>query len=136
MTLFADGPADLAAEDAEQLRAAGVTVDERPIAGLRGPGDTLAAVAFADGAERPCEGLLVPITMHQRSTLAEQLGAVAAGPGPVSADAIDVDAQLRTSAGGVFAAGDVSVQMPSVANAIAAGSIAAAMIVHDVAFGG
>ncbi|ADB52466.1 NAD(P)/FAD-dependent oxidoreductase [Conexibacter woesei] len=136
VTLFADGPADLAAEDAEQLRAAGVTVDERPIAGLRGPGDTLAAVAFADGAERPCEGLLVPITMHQRSTLAEQLGAVAAGPGPVSADAIDVDAQLRTSAGGVFAAGDVSVQMPSVANAIAAGSIAAAMIVHDVAFGG
>lgn len=134
VTLFADGPAQLADGDAELLRAAGVTVEERPVASLRGPGDALAAVAFSDGAERPCEGLLVPITMHQRSDLAEQLGAVAAGPGPVSADAIDVDAQLRTSAGGVFAAGDVSVQMPSVANAIAAGSVAAAMIVHDVAF--
>jgi thioredoxin reductase len=84
VTLLADGPAELDAQDAERLRAAGVTVDERPVAGLRGPGGTLTAVVFADGGERPCGGLLVAVTLHQRSALAEQLGAASAGPGPSS----------------------------------------------------
>jgi len=50
----------------------------------------------------------------------------------VAADAFGVDAMHRTSAPGVFAAGDASEQMPSVANAIAAGSKAAAAVVGDL----
>jgi thioredoxin reductase len=132
VTLLADGPAELDVEDAERLRAAEVTVDERRIAELRGPDSTLTAVTFADGGERPCRGLLVPVTLHQRSALAEQLGAAAAGPGRVAVDAVEVDQAFHTSVPGLFAAGDVSAQMPSVANAVAAGSTAAAMIVQDL----
>jgi thioredoxin reductase len=132
VTLLADGPAELEAEDAERLRAAGVTVDERRVGELRGPGSDLTAVAFADGGERPCRALLVPVTLHQRSALAEQLGAAAADPGPLVVDAVEVDPTFHTSVPGLFAAGDVSGQMQSVANAIAAGSGAAAMIVHDL----
>ena len=129
VTLLADGPAELDAEDAERLRAAGVTVDERGVAGLRGPDSALTAVAFADGSERSCGGLLVPVTLHQRSALAEHLGAAAAGPGPIAVDTVEVDRMLHTSVPGLSAAGDVSAEMPSVANAVAAGSSAAAMIV-------
>jgi thioredoxin reductase len=132
VTMFADGPAELDADDAERLQAAGVAVDERPVAGLRGPESTLTAIAFADGSERPCGGLLVPVTLYQRSALADQLGAAAADPGPVVADALQVDPMLQTTAPGVSAAGDLSGQMPSVANAVAAGSNAAAMIVHSL----
>jgi thioredoxin reductase len=132
VTLLADGPAELDAEDVERLRAAGVTVDERRVAELRGPDSALTAVAFADGGERPCGGLLVPVTLHQRSALAEQLGAAASGPGPVAVDAIEVDPMFHTSVPGLSAAGDVSSQVPSVANAVAAGSSAAAMIVHGL----
>jgi thioredoxin reductase len=133
VTLLAGGPAELTDVDAARLAAAGVTVDERPVTGLRGPGPSLEAVVFADGSERPCGGLLAPVTLHQRSALAEQLGAKSAAPGHVVADAIEVDPGFRsTSAAGVHAAGDVSTQMPSVAAAIAAGSVAAAMIVHDL----
>ncbi len=132
VTLLSDGPADLDAEDAERIRAAGVTVDERGVAGLRGPDTTLTVVAFADGGERPCRGLLVPVTLHQRSALAEQLGAVLAGPGPVVVDAVEVDPMFETSVTGLSAAGDLSSHMPSVANAVAAGSSAAAMIVHGL----
>jgi thioredoxin reductase len=82
VTLLADGPAELDAEEVERLRAAGVAVDERRVDELRGPDSALTAVAFADGGERPCGGLLVPVTLHQRSALAEQLGAAASGPGP------------------------------------------------------
>lgn len=132
VTLLANGPAELAAEDLERLRAATIAVDERRVAEPRGDDDTLTAVAFADGGERPCAGLLVPVTLHQRSPLAEQLGAAAADPGPIVADALEVDEAFHTNVPGLFAAGDVSLQMPSVANAVAAGSSAAAMVVHGL----
>lgn len=132
VTLLTDGAAGLDAEDLERLRAAGVKVEERRVAELRGPGSTLTAVAFADRVERPLGGLLVPVTLHQRSGLAKQLGAAASGPGPVAVDAIEVDPMFHTSVPGLSAAGDVSSQLPSMANAVAAGSIAAAMIVHGL----
>jgi thioredoxin reductase len=134
VTLLADGPAELADEEAARLDTAGVVIDERRVTELRGPGSTLTAVVFSDGGERACGGLLVPVTLHQRSTLAEQLGAVAADPGPVVVDALEVDEMFHTSVSGLSAAGDASGEkMPSVANAVAAGSSAAAVIVHDLA---
>ena len=50
---------------------------------------------------------------------------------PLAADAIDVDMWMQTSVAGLAAAGDVSV-MPSVANAIAAGSMAASGVVRSL----
>jgi len=132
VTLLADGPAALDGAGSDRLRAAGVTVDERAVAGLRGPGDELAAVVFADGSERPCVGLLVPVTLYQRSALAAQLGAVPTPPGLVAADAVEVDPMFQTGVPGLSAAGDLSAQMPSVANAVAAGSNAAAAIVRGL----
>jgi thioredoxin reductase len=131
VTLLTDGDPSLEPDDVNRLRAAGVTLDERPVAGLRGPDGTLTAVTFADG-ERPCDGLLVPVTLHQRSALAAQLGAAAAEPGPVVADALAVDAAFATTVPGMFAAGDVGAVMPSVANAVASGHTAAAMLVQSL----
>ena len=77
---------------------------------------------FADGTRLPRRGLMVVATLHQRTTLAAQLGVTFLAPGPVSAEAVEVDPMFRTSVPGVFAAGDVCTQMPQVAAAIAAGS--------------
>jgi thioredoxin reductase len=107
-------------------------VEERPVAALRGAAGTLTAVRFADGDERPCRGLLVPVTLQQRSALAEQLGATLSEPGPLAVDAVTVDATFATSAPGLFAAGDATGNMPSVANAIASGSTAAAAVVQSL----
>ncbi|CAN5755948.1 hypothetical protein BH23ACT12_BH23ACT12_12860 [soil metagenome] len=108
------------------------TVDERPAARLVGEAPNLAAVEFKDGSQRLCGGLLVPVTMFQRSGLAGQLGAKPAEPGPVAADALELDPIFQTGVPGLFAAGDLSAQMPSVANAVAAGSKAAAGVVHSL----
>ena len=81
VTLLTNGPADLDDEQTEQLRGAGVVVDEREVAGLVGPGTALESVTFVDGTSRDCGGLLVPVVLHQLSALAEQLGAKAAAPG-------------------------------------------------------
>lgn len=132
VTLLTDGPATLEADERDRLAAAGVAIDERPVARLRGPGDALTAVAFADGGQRTCHGLLIAVALHQRSSLARQLGATLAPPGPVAHDAIAVDERFATDVPGLFAAGDVSAQMPSVASAIATGHTAAAMVVQSL----
>ena len=95
----------------------------------RGSPSTNAASKGWSVRKRSCDGLLVPVTLHQRSDLAEQLGAAFSAPGPLTAEAIEVDAKSYTSVPGLSAAGDVSSKLPSVASAVAAGSYAAAMIV-------
>jgi thioredoxin reductase len=105
-----------------------VEIDEREVARIDD-----GAVVFTDGDERACAGLLVPVSLHQRAPrLAEQLGAELATPGRVAVDALAVDAQFRTSVPGLFAAGDASAQMQSVAGAVAAGQLAAATLVMEL----
>jgi thioredoxin reductase len=132
VVLLSDGPAELEPGDLQRLSEAGVEVDERPVTRLVARDGTLAAVEFADGSTRAREGLLVPVTVAQRSDLAAQLGAESAEPGPVVADALVVDGMFRTTAEGVSAAGDASSQMQQVALSIAAGSMAAAGIVQSL----
>ncbi|OBH00172.1 pyridine nucleotide-disulfide oxidoreductase [Mycobacterium sp. E136] len=130
--LLTDGPADLDDAQRERLAAAGVMIDERPVAELDSAAGDLTAIVFADGDRLPRKGLLVATTLHQRSPLAEQLGAAAAEPTPLAPNPVQVDALYRTSAQRVFAAGDVVAQMPQVATAVASGSAAAAAVVQSL----
>lgn len=132
VTLYADGPAGLTTDEEDQLRTAGVAIEERPVVGLRGSAPDLAAVVFDGGTERTCHGLLVAVTLHQRDGLAARLGLGGEEVG-LPADALAVEALQLSSVPGVFVAGDATGAMPSVVNAIAAGSNAAAMVVRDLA---
>ena len=129
VTLLTDGPAGLDDEQAARLAAAGVGVDERPLAALEGEG---ASVVFADGSTRPLGGLLVAVTLHQRGPLAARLGADVAAPTPLSSETVAVDGRQATAASGLFAAGDLALPMPSVANAVMSGSLAAAAVVGSL----
>ncbi|ORA40120.1 bifunctional NAD(P)/FAD-dependent oxidoreductase/class I SAM-dependent methyltransferase [Mycobacterium aquaticum] len=131
LVVLTDGPSGLNEAQVKQLDAAGVRVDERAIARLVADGDALAAVEFADGSRLARRGALVASTLHQRSPLAAQLGAVSA-PGPVAADALVVDGFCRTSVPGLFAAGDLSAQMPQVAAAVASGGQAGAAVTQSL----
>ena len=105
VTLLTDGPSERDSAEAQRLHAAGIPIDERPVVGLRGSDGTIEGVGFDDGTERPLTGMLVPVTLHQRSDLPWQLGAVAKDRGPLAADAIEVDAMFQTSVPGLYAAG-------------------------------
>ena len=76
--------------------------------------------------------MLVAAALHQRSDLATQLGLPFAPPTPIAADAIAVNPTGETIVPGVLVAGDAAVGMPSVANAIAQGSNAAAAVVRSL----
>lgn len=129
VTLLTGGPAQA---DLGALRDSGVAIDERDVAGVRGPGTELEAVLLDDGTELPCGGLLVATRLHQRSDLAVSLG-VALRPGdPMFADAIDAGPRGSTSVAGLYAAGDAAGVMPSVPNAISSGTNCGATIVGDL----
>jgi thioredoxin reductase len=132
VTLLSNGPAGLADEDRERLDRAGVGVDERAIAELRGEGRELSEVAFADRSRLACGGLLVPITLERRSPLPERLGARRAAPSPLGEDGVEVDATMNAGVPGLYAAGDLQAPVPKVAAAVASGSLAATAIVRDL----
>jgi len=123
VVLLTDGPADLTPDDRETLERAGIPVDERPVAGLRGEDGELRAVRFADGSELPRDGVLAAAPLEQRDGLAAELGAATTDRGNV-----DVDAFGQTTVPGLFAAGDLGSPMPQVAAAIAQGSLVAAVV--------
>lgn len=87
-------------------------------------------IVLADGTTKPCGGLLVGVQLSQRSDLATKLGVAAQEPNLMFKDGLQVDARFNTTVPGVFAAGDLTGTPPSVASAVASGSMAAAMAVH------
>ncbi|HET7739204.1 MAG TPA: FAD-dependent oxidoreductase [Mycobacterium sp.] len=127
--LLTDGDDGLDDAQLKQLDAAGVTVDTRSVTRLVSESGELTAVEFSDGERLTRRAALVATTLHQRSTLAAQLGAMTA-PGPVAVDGLVVDAFQRTTVPGLFAAGDIGAQMPQVATAVATGSLAGASIMQ------
>jgi len=132
IVVLTDGPDELEDDDRARLAAAGIEIDERRVAELASDDGELDGVVFADGTRLARKGVLVATTLHQRSALAGQLGADPADPTPVAQNAVAVDGFYRTTAAGVFAAGDLTAQMPQVAAAIASGSHAAAAVVQSL----
>jgi thioredoxin reductase len=116
LVVLADG--ELAPEDRDALRAAGVPVTERPVASVA-PG----LVRFSDGGELAVDALQLVAPMTPRDDLAAGLGIetteLPQGTGIAVADKFGT-----TSVPGVFAAGDAA-GAGNVAAAIAGGSLAA-----------
>jgi thioredoxin reductase len=132
IVLLTNGEPGLDPDHREQLRTAGVTVDEREITEFVSESGELASIYFTDGPPLARRGVLVAASLHQRSTLAAELGVAFLPPTPVVVDGIDVDSFQRTSVPGVFAAGDLSAAIPQVAAAISSGSIAATAAVQSL----
>lgn len=114
LVVLTDGPDGVDPAARETLAAAGIGVDERPVAAVHACDGRLSAVQFADGTRMSRTGLVVATTLVRRSGLAERLGAACHSGGSVVTDPIDVDKLGRTTVPGLFAAGDVCTQTPPV----------------------
>jgi thioredoxin reductase len=132
VVVFTEGRFEVPAETRERLAAAGVGLEERPIRRLipaSGERDRLEAIELEGGA-RVAREVLFARPPQRQTALVEALGLALAPNGFVR-----VDARLETSRPGIFAAGDLATPMQAAIAASAAGTQAAAMVNHDLAFG-
>jgi thioredoxin reductase len=120
LTLCTAGSWELTVAQRERLTRYGIGVVEHPIAALESVGTQIQAVRFVDGTSLSCDALFIrPKTTH-RTTFAHDLGCTVN-----EHNVVQVDIRGRTSIEGVYAAGDLSSPMRSVAIAVAQGAAAA-----------
>ncbi len=110
-----------------KLDRRGVRIVESAVVGFNAPEGQLQGVMLADGREIACRAVFVRPVVHHRTPFAHDLGCKLGGHGLV-----EVDVLGRTSVPGVYAAGDLSNPLRSVAQAVAQGGAAAAGINFDL----
>lgn len=118
----------LAAEQRQQLASRGVRIVDTPIAKFSGQNGLLERVHFKDGTHIERSGGFVAPSLIPHVRFDEELGYQTSENGGIVTDAVG-----RTSAAGVYAAGDSAYVMPSqLIYAAASGSKAAMGVVADL----
>lgn len=128
VTVFTNGAFGLTQVVAEQLAAAGIAVETRAIACLRGANSRLSAVVLEGGGAIHCEALFAHPPQSQ-TALVCGLAPKLDEQGYVLVDPMTHE----TSVSGIYAAGDLTTRMQKALLAAAAGTRAAAMINMDLA---
>jgi thioredoxin reductase len=128
LVLCTNGKADLSYEQRQLLTKHHVTVCEEKIVRLEGTKGKLETIIFETGRKLVRRGILIHLEQHPRSDLAKELGCEL-----TDSRHIKIDNFSETSVKGVFAAGDITSMMQSIAVSVAQGSVAAGGgIVHSL----
>ncbi|WP_159801095.1 NAD(P)/FAD-dependent oxidoreductase [Flavobacterium sp. MK4S-17] len=123
LTLFTNGKANFTDEQLNKLRQKNIPVIETEIASLHQDNGQLKDVILNDGSKHQFQVAYHKPTQLQHSDIPEQLGCTINEYGILITDEMQ-----KTNIYGIYAAGDCSALMRSVANAVASGNKAGALI--------
>lgn len=123
LTLFTNGKSTLSAEQTTLLKLHHIEVDERIIQKLLHNSGYLEGIEFQDHSHRAIKALYVKPKFTLHNSITTDLGCALTEEGY-----IQVDAQQKTSVPGIYASGDSTSRMRTVANAIATGTTAGMML--------
>ncbi|UII27452.1 NAD(P)/FAD-dependent oxidoreductase [Fulvivirga maritima] len=127
LTLFTNGTTDLPEAGIQKLKENNIAIVDTKITELLHHDGKLQHLQLADGQTVELEALYAALPMEQQSTIPEMLNCNFSESGHIA-----VNDFKQTSVAGVFAAGDNSSPMRSVANAVAAGNFAGAFISKEI----
>lgn len=127
VVVFTSAAFDVPGSSAEQLTAAGIQLETRPIARLQVQRGQLERVELSDGSSVRCDVLFMH-PLQQQVELVRALGVALDADGFVQVDPMS----RQTSVPGVYAAGDLSTRMQGAMFAAAQGVQAAAMLNHEL----
>ncbi|CAN5445835.1 NAD(P)/FAD-dependent oxidoreductase [soil metagenome] len=119
LTLFTNGASTLSANQTWDLRSRGVSIVESPISAIRHTDGRLHGLTFEDGARIDLDVIYAKCAFEQHCIIPAMLGCNHNDDGYII-----VDHQQQTSVDGVYACGDNSSPMRTVANAVAVGTAA------------
>ncbi|WP_073078368.1 NAD(P)/FAD-dependent oxidoreductase [Chitinophaga jiangningensis] len=123
LTVFANGPHLFNDEQLAKLQQHGIPVITTAITAMIHDAGKLKKVMLADDTTHTITALYARPAMVQQSEIPQQLELEITEQGILKTDMMQ-----RTSAPGVYACGDITTMGRSVANAIASGSVAGAML--------
>ena len=127
LTLFTNGPSTLSAEKYAKVIARKITIVEKEIRQIHHQSGKIAFIEFVDGTQHKLDALYARPPFEQQCKLPEELGCKLTQSGH-----IQVDEMKKTNIPGIFAAGDNTGSVRSVANAVGAGNGAGAFINHEL----
>lgn len=127
LTLFTNGPSTLATDKIAKVNARNIRIVEKEIRQFHHQSGKIEFIEFVDGTQHKLDALYARLSFEQHCKLPEELGCVLTEQGR-----IQVDAMNKTTIPGVFAAGDNTGSVRSVANAVGAGNAAGAFINHEL----
>ncbi|MGR3856316.1 NAD(P)/FAD-dependent oxidoreductase [Chryseobacterium indologenes] len=122
LTLFTNGKATFTEEQLEKLEQNTIIINEDEIAGIEHTNGFIQRIIFKNGKEIPLQALYAKIPFEQNINV-DDLGCEITEQG-----FIKVDMMQKTTIPGVYACGDNVTMMRSVANAVAQGNFAGAMV--------
>ncbi|PST83516.1 pyridine nucleotide-disulfide oxidoreductase [Pedobacter yulinensis] len=123
LTLVTHAQGTFTLSQLEYLKAHSIPVIDTPIAGFEHSKGMLTAIRFEEGPALEVAAMYARIPFKQHCELPEQLGCL------LNSDGLLMTNEMQeTTVEGIYAAGDNTTQMRSLANAIALGTKAGAMI--------
>lgn len=123
LTLFTNGKSSLTDEQAEKLEQHLISINEDEIKELQHENGQIQNIIFKNGKEIPLKALYAKIPVEQNLNISEDLGCELTEQGHLK-----IDAHQKTTVPGVFACGDSTTMMRSVANAVAQGNLTGAIV--------
>lgn len=127
LTLFINGKSKLTPEQTQAVLARNINVVETEIIGVDHADGILKQIRFADGSTQALNALYARLPFEQHCSIPQNLGCRLTEQGY-----LEITDQKRTTIPGIFAAGDNTSPMRSVAAAVGAGNMAGAMIAHEL----
>lgn len=123
LTILTSGKADFDAEQLSKLRRHYIEVIETPVAEIQHEKGEVKNVVFSDGTQLTVDAVYAAVPFEQHSTIPEQLGCEL-----TEQKYLKTDNFYKTTVPGIYACGDNTSMMRSVAGAVASGNMAGAMV--------
>ncbi|RZL47182.1 MAG: NAD(P)/FAD-dependent oxidoreductase [Pedobacter sp.] len=123
LTLFTNGKIDIEQHDLAKLIAKNINIVEKEIDEIIHENGMVAQLKFKDGSKQKIEAIYARVAMEQNTSIISDLGIAL-----TEQQYISVNAFKQTNVAGVYAAGDCTNMMRSVADSVAAGNVAGAML--------
>lgn len=127
LTVFTNGKASLSPEQLQRLEKSSISLVENELVEIIHENGHLKSLVMNNGEQIQLKALYAAIPFQQHSDIPESLGCEITETGHIR-----VDPMQKTSIPGVYACGDNSSPMRSVASAVNTGAIAGAMVNMDL----
>ncbi|MBK7873144.1 MAG: NAD(P)/FAD-dependent oxidoreductase [Saprospiraceae bacterium] len=123
LTLYTNGKSTLTEQQRAKLQKHSINVTETEIVRLEYKSGYIENIIFKNGKKAPLKALYARLPFVQHSTIPQSLGCEITPEGYIK-----IDASQRTTIRGVFACGDNSTRMRTVANAVSMGTTTGLMV--------